>query len=65
MHKGAKHVGKIPRDSMEAEVLKNRLQYLEKEMADAIRTERFEDAAILRDQIKDLEGVSAQTSTQS
>ncbi len=55
MHRGSLHVGKVPRDSSKEEVLKNRLQYLEKELQDAIRNERFEDAAELRDQIRDLE----------
>lgn len=63
MHKGPCHVGKVPRGNRDMEVLRNRLKYLEKEMADAIRSERFEDAAVMRDQIREIQGIAAEPET--
>ena len=63
MHKGHHHVGKIPRGRHNREVLRNRLKYLEKEMEDAIRSERFEDAAIMRDQIREIQEIAPEPET--
>lgn len=54
MHKGVEHVGKVPVRSMERVALLGRIGSLEKQMADAVREERFEDAARLRDEIGSL-----------
>lgn len=54
VHRGTRHVGKTPRKCLVPEVVRNRLQHLEKQMAEAIRGERFEDAAGMRDEIQSL-----------
>ncbi|MCX7825244.1 MAG: UvrB/UvrC motif-containing protein [Verrucomicrobiae bacterium] len=54
MHKGERHVGKSPRKAR-ARVSPERLRELEKELALAIKEERFEHAAQLRDEIRALE----------
>ncbi|MFA5262623.1 MAG: UvrB/UvrC motif-containing protein [Opitutaceae bacterium] len=51
MHKGTRHVGKIPRRSLERKSLHDRLSKLELDLSDAIKTERYEDAAHFRDEI--------------
>lgn len=48
IHGGIKHVGKIPRHHKPLSVLK-------RELEDAIKIENYEEAAILRDKIKELE----------
>lgn len=54
MHKGERHVGKIPRRAA-ASGSPERIKHLEKELARAIKEERFEQAALLRDEIRSLE----------
>lgn len=56
MHRGDKHVGKTPGSEAREVVQRNRLRYLEGEMESAIRRERFEEAAQMRDQIRELRG---------
>ena len=56
MHKGERHVGKVPRNATPLPVSPERLRKLEKELALAIKEERFEQAAQLRDEIRALEG---------
>jgi protein arginine kinase activator len=52
MHKGTKHVGKRPASVQEEpEHLAERLTQLEIDLHEAIRTERYEDAARFRDEI--------------
>lgn len=51
MHKGTRHVGKVPRRSLDSKVLKDRLSKLEIDLSEAIKTERYEDAARFRDEI--------------
>jgi protein arginine kinase activator len=51
MHKGVTHLGKVPARSIERKTLQERLNRLEKELHDAIKAERYEDAARLRDEI--------------
>jgi protein arginine kinase activator len=55
MHKGERHVGKSPRKAP-THVSPERLRELEKELAQAIKEERFEQAAQLRDEIRAMEG---------
>lgn len=49
------HVGRAPADRRAKKEKRDRLDTLKKELAEAIRTEQFEEAAKLRDQIRALE----------
>jgi protein arginine kinase activator len=52
MHKGVRHVGKVPETLRVSRDLADRLKLLQKKLAKAIEEEDFEEAAILRDEIK-------------
>jgi protein arginine kinase activator len=52
MHKGTRHVGKVPESLRQSRDLADRLKTLQKKLAKAIEAEDFEEAAILRDEIK-------------
>jgi len=52
MHKGTRHVGKVPESLRQSRDLSDRLNQLQKRLAKAIEQEDFEEAAILRDEIK-------------
>ena len=54
MHKGSKHIGKIPKCALERQSFSERLTALETSLHEAIRTERYEDAAKFRDEITQL-----------
>ncbi len=54
MHKGTKHIGKHPQSFEEGPSLGERLTQLETELHEAIRSERYEDAARFRDEISQL-----------
>ena len=54
MHKGTRHVGKVPPALRKSRDLQNKLQSLESQLKQAIDNENFEQAAVLRDQIKQL-----------
>jgi protein arginine kinase activator len=54
MHKGTRHIGKAPAGIKERLDLSQKLEEFEERLREAIALENFEDAAILRDQIKDL-----------
>lgn len=54
MHKGTRHVGKVPVKALERRTLLERLGELESDLAEAIKTERYEDAARLRDELAEL-----------
>ena len=54
MHKGTRHIGKAPEGVRERLDLSQKLEEFEESLREAIALENFEDAAILRDQIKDL-----------
>jgi len=51
MHKGVTHLGKVPTRSLERRAIHEQLQRLEHNLKEAIRTERYEDAARIRDEI--------------
>lgn len=51
MHKGPAHVGKVPQKALARKSLYDRLTKLELDLSDAIKTERYEDAARCRDEI--------------
>jgi len=52
MHKGMRHVGKVPEALRQSRDLSDRLRLLQERLAKAITAEDFEEAAILRDEIK-------------
>ncbi|MCC6415600.1 MAG: UvrB/UvrC motif-containing protein [Opitutaceae bacterium] len=51
MHKGVTHTGKVPQRALARKSLHERLSRLEEALNDAIKTERYEDAARCRDEI--------------
>jgi protein arginine kinase activator len=51
MHKGSSHSGKVPQRALERRSLYERLTQLETELDQAIKAERYEDAARYRDEI--------------
>ncbi|HEX3717211.1 MAG TPA: UvrB/UvrC motif-containing protein [Verrucomicrobiae bacterium] len=52
MHKGVKHVGKVPVALRQSRDLSDRLKNLQKKLDKAVTAEDFEEAASLRDEIK-------------
>lgn len=54
MHKGTRHVGKVPESRRQSRDLSERLKNLQKKLAKAIEDENFEQAANLRDEIKEM-----------
>jgi len=54
MHKGTRHVGKVPESLRTKRDIAEQLGTLQKKLNKAIETEDFEQAAQLRDQIKQL-----------
>lgn len=52
MHKGTKHVGKVPQALRQNRDLNDRLKHLQKKLDKAVTAEDFELAASLRDEIK-------------
>ena len=53
MHKGTKHVGKAPLALRQSRDLTERLKHLQKKLDRAVTSEDFEQAATLRDEIKE------------
>ena len=51
MHKGTTHVGKVPSTALNRISLHDRLTKLEVDLNEAIKTERYEEAARFRDEI--------------
>jgi len=51
MHKGVAHAGKVPKAALHRKSLSERLTKLETDLTDAIKTERYEEAARCRDEI--------------
>jgi protein arginine kinase activator len=54
MHKGTRHAGKVPESLRQSRDLSDRLKSLQKKLAKAIDEENFEQAAQLRDEIKQM-----------
>lgn len=54
MHKGTRHVGKVPESLRQSRDLTDRLRSLQKRLNKAIEEENFEQAAVLRDEIKQM-----------
>jgi protein arginine kinase activator len=51
MHKGTRHAGKVPVKAIERRTLLQRVAELEAGLSEAIKAERYEDAARLRDEL--------------
>jgi protein arginine kinase activator len=54
MHKGTRHAGKVPEALRESREQADRLKSLQKKLDKAIKEEDFEQAAQLRDELKQL-----------
>src|SRR6184192_3827431 len=54
MHKGTKHLGKVPQALRQTQDLSEKLKLLQKRLEKAIADEDFETAAGLRDELKNL-----------
>jgi protein arginine kinase activator len=52
MHKGTKHMGKVPHAMQQSRELSDRLKSLQKKLDKAVTEEDFEQAASMRDEIK-------------
>ena len=52
MHKGTRHVGKVPQAFQQSRDLSERLRSLQKKLEKAVAEEDFEQAAQMRDEIK-------------
>jgi protein arginine kinase activator len=61
MHKGTRHVGKVPESLRQSRDVSDRLENLQKRITKAIEEEDFEKAAILRDEIKQITARAAST----
>jgi protein arginine kinase activator len=55
MHKGDHHIGKAPSKAAHTAVLSSKVRELAVELERAVRAEKYEEAARLRDQIRELE----------
>lgn len=51
MHKGTAHAGKVPQKALARKSLYDRITKLESDLSEAIKAERYEDAARCRDEI--------------
>ncbi len=51
MHKGTRHLGKVPQRALARQSLHEHLNRLETDLNDAIKSERYEEAARYRDEI--------------
>ena len=69
MHKGLKHTGKAPKNYRNTRELEAKSKKLEKELKKAVKEERYEDAAVIRDSLKELaetiHGVETETAATS
>jgi protein arginine kinase activator len=54
MHKGTRHTGKSPEALRQSRDQAERLKALQKKLARAVESEDFEQAARLRDELKEL-----------
>jgi protein arginine kinase activator len=63
MHKGTAHSGKVPQKALDRKNLHDRLAKLELDLDEAIKSERYEDAARCRDDIARLKQSFAQTAS--
>ncbi len=59
MHKGLRHIGKVPAALQQARAAAQKLKTLQKRLEKSVAEENFEEAAELRDEIKRLKDESA------
>lgn len=52
MHKGTRHVGKVPQTLQQTKDMSERVKTLQKKLAKAVDDENFEQAALLRDELR-------------
>lgn len=55
MHKSERHVGKVPSKAAHTLVISERIKELSDDLEKAVREEKYEDAAHIRDQIRQME----------
>ena len=55
MHKGLKHTGKMPAHLSRRYAMADRVKSLETDLQKAVKNEKYEDAARLRDEIQKIE----------
>jgi protein arginine kinase activator len=65
MHKGIHHTGKVPSRALERKSLYDRLTRLELDLTEAIKSERYEDAARARDEINEVKQAFAPSTKNS
>jgi protein arginine kinase activator len=65
MHKGTSHTGKVPQKALDRKSLYDRLTQLEMNLDEAIKSERYEDAARFRDEIHQVKQAFSQKAQQS
>jgi protein arginine kinase activator len=63
LHKGTKHAGKIPHRALERKSLSDRITKLEFDLTEAVKSERYEDAARTRDEINQVKQTAGQKPT--
>jgi protein arginine kinase activator len=63
MHKGTRHSGKVPRAALDRRSLYDRLTKLEVDLNEAIKSERYEEAARFRDEISRVKQAVGQKGT--
>jgi protein arginine kinase activator len=55
MHKGERHLGKVPVKAMHTLALSGKVRELSERLEQAVQDEKYEDAAQIRDEIRELE----------
>ncbi len=63
MHNGTAHAGKVPTRALQRKSLYDRLTKLELDLTEAIKSERYEDAARTRDEIAQVKQAVSQNAT--
>jgi protein arginine kinase activator len=63
MHKGTRHVGKVPAVLRQSQDMADKLKSLQKKLEKAIANEDFEAAATLRDEVKALRAQMSELAT--
>jgi protein arginine kinase activator len=58
IHDQTRHIGKVPRRCPQGADQQTQLIRLRREMKEAVSSENYEQASILRDQIREIEGRS-------
>jgi protein arginine kinase activator len=63
MHKGTRHTGKVPQSLLQSRNQAERMKVLQKKLAKAVEDENFEQAALLRDEIRQMSVKSGNVTT--